>query len=142
MIVYRLDTLFAPRSIALVGGSPREGSLGRIILKNLREAGFAGPIHVINDRHPEIGGLPTVKSIEDLQVTPDIVVVSAPVYAVPKIVADAGKKGVAGAVVVSAGLGHGPSSLAEQANTAARAHGLRVIGPNGLGIMVPRAKAC
>ncbi len=138
MSIYRLDAVLAPRSLALVGGSPREGSLGRIILKNLREAGFAGPIHVVNDRHPEIGGLRTVKSIAALPETPDIVVVSAPAPAVPQILADAGQKGVAGAVVVSSGLGHGPGSLAEQAHQAARAHGLRVVGPNGLGIMVPR----
>jgi acetyltransferase len=59
---------------------------------------------------------------------------------VPDIIAAAGAKGVGAAVIISAGLGHGPGSLAEAARTAARAHGLRVLGPNGIGLIVPAAR--
>ncbi len=140
MSTYRLETLLAPRSVAVVGASPREGSLGRIALRNLREGGFAGPIHLVNPRHPEIDGVKAVPSLEALATPPDVLVVTAPAPAVPEIIAAAGKKGVAAAVVISAGLGHGPGSFAEAVRTAARAHGLRVLGPNGIGLIVPSAK--
>lgn len=139
MSTYRLDTLFNPESIALVGASPRERSLGRIVLHNLRDGGFAGPIHVVNPHHAVIDGIPTAASIDALKQTPDILVVTAPATEVPGILAAAGARGTAAAVVISTGLGHGPDSLAEKARLAARAHGLRILGPNGLGLMVPRA---
>ncbi len=140
MSTYRLDTLFSPRSLALVGASPRQGSLGRIILTNLRQAGFEGPIALVNPRHAEIDGVATVASIAALADVPDIVVLAAPPAAIPQLIADAGARGVAGAIVVTAGLGHGAGSLSEAAEKAARAHGLRIVGPNCLGVLVPGAK--
>jgi len=140
MSTYRLDRLVAPRSIALVGASPRERSLGRIVLGNLRAAGFAGSLHLVNPRHDEIDGIRAVKDLGALPLVPDIAVVTAPAAAVPDIVAEAGALGMAGAVVISAGLGQGPGSLAEAARRRAREHGIRLLGPNGLGIIVPRAK--
>jgi|RhiMethySRZTD1v2_1073278.scaffolds.fasta_scaffold01922_9 acetyltransferase len=140
MSTYRLDRLVAPRSIAVVGGSPRERSLGRAVLCNLRAAGFPGSLHLVNPRHDHIDGVPAVKKLEALPHVPDIVVVTAPAAAVPDIIAEAGALGTAAAVVISAGLGHGLDSLAEAARRRARAHGIRLLGPNGLGIIVPRAK--
>ncbi len=140
MSTYRLDKLFKPRSIALVGGSPRPGSLGGVVLTKMREAGFAGDLHIINPKYPQIDGLPTVASLDRLPAPPDVVVVTAPAPAVPEILETAGQRGTSVAVVISAGLGHGAGSLAEQAHNAARAHGLRVVGPNGLGVIVPGVK--
>ena len=60
MSTYRLNMLLHPRSVAVVGGSPRHRSVGRAVLKNLRDAGFAGPIGLINDRYPHIDGVPAV----------------------------------------------------------------------------------
>jgi acetyltransferase len=136
---YRLDRLFAPRSIALVGGSPRPASLGRVILQNLRQSGFSGPIAVVNPRHGEIDGTPTTASIAALPFVPDLAVLATPPRTIPGLVAEAGAKGVPAAVIVSAGLGHGPGSWAEAARLAARQHGLRIVGPNSLGVVVPRA---
>ncbi|HVL70831.1 MAG TPA: CoA-binding protein, partial [Beijerinckiaceae bacterium] len=140
MSTYRLDRLFAPRSVALVGASPREGSLGRTILQNLRRAGFPGPIRLVNPRHREIDGLPCVARIDDLDAPPDLMVVASPPASVPGVVAAAAQKGVAAAIVVTAGLGHGPGSLAEETRLAARAHGLRLVGPNCLGVIAPPAR--
>jgi acetyltransferase len=140
MSTYRLDKILAPRSVALVGGSPREGSVGHKILRNLREAGFAGPLHVVNPRHARIDGIATVRSIEQLGAAPDLVVIAAPAATVPEIVAAAAAKGCGGAVIITAGLGHGPGSLAHAAEQVARAHGLRLIGPNCLGVMAPHAR--
>lgn len=137
MSTYRLESLFAPRAIAVVGASPRELSLGRIILQNLRDAGFKGPIAVVNPRHPEIGGQATVPSIEALDPVPDLIVITAPPADVPGLIEAAGARGIGAAIVITAGLGHGPDSLAEQARLAARAHKLRLLGPNCLGLFVP-----
>src|SRR3954468_24554628 len=140
MSTYRLDKLFAPRSVALAGASAREGALGRTVLANLREAGFPGPILLVNPKYREIDGEPCVARIEDLAQVPDLIVITTPPATVPDLVASAGRKGVAAAVIVTAGLGHGPGSLAEAARVEARRHGLRLVGPNCLGVMAPPAK--
>jgi len=140
MSTYRLDRLLAPRSIAIAGIGARTGSVGRVILRNVREGGFPGDIHLVHPREPAIDGLPCVRSIDDLPAPVDLLVIAAPPEAAPELVAQAGAKGCQGAVIVTAGLGHGPGSLAEGARIAARAHGLRLIGPNCLGVMAPAAK--
>src|SRR4051794_37693332 len=140
MSTYRLDKIFDPRSIALIGASPREGALGHTVLRNLREAGFSRPILLVNPKHRDIDGEPCVARIEDLAPVPDLIVVVTPAATVPRIVASAGRRGVAGAVIVTAGLGHGAGSLAEAARIEARKHGLRLVGPNCLGVIAPRAK--
>ncbi len=140
MSTYRLETLLSPHSVAVVGASPRPNSLGRIALRNLRDGGFAGPIYLVNPRHAQIDGVAAVASLDALDRPPEVVVVTAPATEVPGILDAAGRKGVAGAVVISSGLGHGKDSLAEQARLAARSHGLRLLGPNGLGLIVPGAR--
>jgi len=139
MTTYRLDRLFAPGSIAVVGASPRELSVGRKVLRNLKAAGFAGPIRLVNPKYPEIEGVTAVRQIADLPAT-DLLVIASPPETVPDIVAAAGARGCAAAVVITAGLGQGPGSLSERAETAARAHGLRLLGPNCLGLQVPAAR--
>ena len=140
MSTYRLDKLFTPNSVAVVGASPRQGSLGRIILRNLRKAGFPGRIDLVNPRHAEIDGLRCVPRVEDLLAPPDLAVIATQPATIPGIVAATGEKGVAAAVITTAGLGHGPGSLAETARLVARKHGLRLVGPNCLGVMAPAAK--
>jgi acetyltransferase len=140
MSTYRLDKLFAPRSVALVGASAREGALGRTVLTNLREAGFPGPVLLVNPKYRKIDGEPCAARIEDLAPVPDLIVITTPPAAVPRIVASAGRKGAGAAVIVTAGLGHGKASLAEAARVEARKHGLRLVGPNCLGVMAPPAK--
>ena len=140
MSTYRLDKLFSPRSVALIGASPRPTSPGRAALHNLRSAGFAGAIHLINPHYGEIEGIRSVRSIDELPDAPDLIVIAAPPDAVPGIVAAAGEKGTAAGIIITSGLGHGPGSLAESCEAAARAKGLRLVGPNCLGVLVPGAK--
>ena len=140
MSTYRLKSLFAPGAIVVVGASPREFSLGRIVLGNLRGAGFKGPIHLVNPRYPDIDGQATVPSIEALDPAADLMIVTAPAAEVPGLVASAGARGIGAAIVITTGLGHGPGSLAEQARQAARTYGLRLLGPNCLGLFVPSVR--
>ena len=137
MSIYRLDKLFHPHSVAVVGASPKERSLGKAVLANLKSAGFKGRIDVVNPNYPCIEGIATVPSLAALRVPPDLIVVTAPASAVPQIVETAGATGVPAAVVISAGLGHGAGSFADQMIKAARRKGLRILGPNGLGLLVP-----
>jgi acetyltransferase len=140
MSTYRLDRLFAPRSVALVGASPRDKSLGRAILKNLRDGGWSGPLDLVNPKHREIDGLQAFSSLTDLPSAPDLVVITAPPDTVPGLVAQAADMGVAAAIIITAGLGHGAGSLAHACEQAARAKGLRLVGPNCLGVLAPGGK--
>jgi acetyltransferase len=139
MSTYRLKNLLSPRSVALIGASPRQGSVGRAILRNIHKAKFKGEFGLVNPRYAEIEGVPTVRSIGRLSFVPELVVITAPATAVADIIDEAGKRGAAGALIVSAGLGHGAGSLAEAAERAAHKYGMRLIGPNCLGIMMPGA---
>jgi acetyltransferase len=139
MSTYRLKNLLAPRSLALVGASPRHGSVGGSILRNIRAAKFKGEFGLVNNHYAEIDGVATVGSLSQLPFVPELVVITTPAAAVAGLIAEAGKLGSAGAVIIPAGLGHGQGSLAEAAERAARKYGMRLIGPNCLGIMMPGA---
>jgi acetyltransferase len=139
MSTYRLKNLLAPRSVALIGASPRQGSVGRAILNNIGKANFKGEFGLVNPHYPEIDGIKTVGSLARLSFVPELVMLTAPAKSIAGLIDEAGHRGTAGAVIVSAGLGHGPGSLAEEAEHAAQKYGMRLIGPNCLGIMMPCA---
>ena len=140
MSTYRLERLFSPRSVAVVGGSPRQTSPGRAVLRNLQDAGFQGSIGLVNPRYQEIEGIKAVRSLQELPDDVDLIVIAAPAPAVPGIVAAAGERGIAAAIIITAGLGHGDGSLADACEEAARATGLRLVGPNCLGVLASRAR--
>src|SRR5215471_10108059 len=139
MSTYRLDRLLSPRALAVIGASRHESSVGRHIIANILSGGFAGPVHVVNPHHTQIEGLATVKSMEAIAEAPDLVIIAVPPAAVPEAVAQAGRQGVAAAVIITAGLGHGSGSVADATEAAARTTGLRLVGPNCLGVLVPSA---
>ena len=89
MSTYGLGSVFHPRSVAVVGASPRERSVGRIVLRNLRDGGFTGPLGVVNPRHRDIDGIATAASIAALGWVPELVVVTTPPAMVPRVVAEA-----------------------------------------------------
>jgi acetyltransferase len=126
--------------MAVVGASPRDTSPGRAVLSNLRAAAFEGSIDLVNPRYAEIEGIKAVKTIQDLPTPPDLVVIATPPQSVPGIVKAAGERGAAAAIIITAGLGHGAGSLADGCEKAARATGLRLVGPNCLGVLSSRAK--
>jgi acetyltransferase len=139
MSTYRLKNLLSPLSIALVGASPRRTSVGRAILGNIQKAKFKGKFGLVNTHYAEIDGVAAVGSLGKLSFAPELVVISAPAPAIPGLVDEAGKLGAAGALIITSGLGRGAGSLAEAAEQAAHRHGMRLIGPNCLGIIMPGA---
>ncbi|MBY0297977.1 MAG: bifunctional acetate--CoA ligase family protein/GNAT family N-acetyltransferase [Methylobacterium sp.] len=140
MSTYRFDRMLKPRSVALAGASGRSTSFGAAILRNLRGAAFPGPIWPVNPQRDRIDDLPCYPDIDALPEAADLVVVVSPPETVAGIVAAAGARGCGGAAIVTAGLGSGPDSPAEAARRAARAHGLRLIGPECMGLAVPGAQ--
>lgn len=136
----RLARLFAPRSIAVAGASDRDGSIGQAVLRNIREAGFRGPVLGVNPRHAEIGGLPCAPSFAELPTVPDLAVICAPKEHVERLVEDAARKGTPFALVITADDRHGEDALDARLAEIARRRGIRVIGPNSLGVIAPRGK--
>ena len=137
MSTYRLKNLLSPRSVALIGASPRRGSVGRAILENIRKAEFKGEFGLVNSHYGEISGVTAVSSIDKLPFVPELVVITAPGAAIADLIDQAGKLGASGALIAATGLGHGKGSLADATERAARKYGMRLIGPNCLGIMTP-----
>lgn len=138
MSTYRLEKLLAPLSVAVVGASPREGSLGGVVLRCLQNGGYKGALHAVNPKHRTVYGTPCVASLRDLPAPVDLVVVAAPLAAVGSVIDDATARGCQIAIILTAGLGRGPGSIAERVRLKARTTGLRLVGPNCLGVMSPR----
>lgn len=139
MSTYHLKNLLSPKSVALIGASPRPTSVGRAILRNIHRAKFKGEFGLVNTHYSKIEGVSTVDSIGKLPFVPELVVIATPAATIPDLVEQAGARGVPGALIITSGLGHGAGSLAETVERAAHKYGMRLIGPNCLGIMMPGA---
>jgi acetyltransferase len=140
MSVHYLEHLFSPRSVAVIGASERTGSLGRIAFDNLRSGGYAGELIAVNPKYRSVAGLACHRSIAAIGHKVDLILVTTPAATVPAVIDEAGRAGTRSAVVLSAGFGEIGADgrlLEQKLLAAARAHGLRVIGPNCLGIMRP-----
>ena len=92
MSTYRLKNLLSPHSVALVGASPRHGSVGRAILNNIRKAQFKGEFGLVNPRYDEIDGVATAGSIAKLAFAPELVVLTAPARAIAGLIDEAGRR--------------------------------------------------
>jgi acetyltransferase len=140
MSIRNLPYLFRPRSLALVGASKTPSSVGAVLAHNLFGAGFDGPIMPVNPKYRAIEGVLTYPDIASLPVTPDLGVISTPPETVPGIVAELGARGTRAAVIITAGFGESSQrgrELERAVLDAAKPHGVRVVGPNCLGIIVP-----
>ncbi|MCJ2031010.1 bifunctional acetate--CoA ligase family protein/GNAT family N-acetyltransferase [Methylobacterium sp. J-043] len=137
MSTYRFEALLAPRRIAVVGAGDRPGSVGRAIIDGLRAGGFTGDIVPVHPRETSVDGLACSPRLADIPQAPDLVMIATPPAAVPGIVEEAGQIGAAAAVILSAHLGVGEAAPAGAAQAAARRHGLRLIGPDSIGLSVP-----
>jgi acetyltransferase len=134
MTIRNLDQLLAPKSVALIGASNKQDSVGLIIARNLLRGGFAGPVWLVNPKHREIEGHPCHPSIAALPAAPELAVVATPPQTVPGIVGELGSRGTRAAVVITAGV---RDDLQRAMLEAARPYCLRIQGPNCLGLMVP-----
>ena len=135
--VRSLAHIMTPRSVAVVGASDRPGSVGGALLRNLVTGGFQGPVYPVNLRHRHVGGRPAYRSVTAIPGAVDLAVVAVPATAVPDVIADCGAHGVPAAVVVTAGFGERGSDGAGKERELlqlARSLGVRLVGPNCLGV--------
>ncbi|WP_435105424.1 bifunctional acetate--CoA ligase family protein/GNAT family N-acetyltransferase [Arhodomonas sp. AD133] len=142
MTIRNLEYLLAPRSVALIGASRRAGSVGSVVAHNLFKSGFEGPVMPVNPRHAAVEGVLAYPDVASLPITPDLAVIATPPHTVAEIVDALGRRGTRAAVVITAGFGEGGDREGRERRQtileAARPHLLRVLGPNGLGLIVPR----
>ncbi len=144
MSIRNLEHLFRPRSVAVIGASDRERSVGSVVMRNLRQAGFAGPVWPVNLKHTTVCGAQAWPDIASLPEAPDVAVICTPAPSVPGLIAALGRKGTRAAIVLSAGMNapmrpgstSGPS-IGQAMLDAARPHLLRILGPNCIGLLVP-----
>ena len=135
--------ILEPESIALVGASERPGSLGTVVLRNLLDAGFAGEIYPVNPKHERVQGRRSYARVVDIGRPVDLALIVAPARVVPDVLRDCGEAGIRAAVILSGGFreaGAAGRALEDETVRVARAHGVRFIGPNCLGVLRPAAK--
>ena len=141
MSVRNLDKLFAPSRIAVVGAGAAPTNVGHVVLRNLLEAGYEGVVYPINPKRESVHGVQAYASVRDTPATPDLAVVCTPAPTVADVVDECGGAGVPAVAVLSAGFresGEAGAALERQvAERAASFDGMRVLGPNCLGLMVP-----
>lgn len=133
-----LDAFFAPRSIAVVGASRDEAKVGYAVFANLLAGGFAGTVFPINPSAEPILGRPAYPSLTALPEVVDLAVVVVPAQATIPVIEECGARGVPAAVVISAGFretGPAGADLERRMLEAARAGGVRILGPNCLGFI-------
>ncbi|MFP4582665.1 MAG: acetate--CoA ligase family protein, partial [Desulfococcaceae bacterium] len=132
-----MDAFFHPRGIVLVGATATPTKGGYAILKNLT-IGFDGPIFPVNPRYAEIEGIPCYPSVADVPGPADLAIVFVPARRVPEVVRECGKAGIRGIMLESGGFAEsGPEGEALQAAVAVAAaeHGVRIWGPNCMGLV-------
>ena len=135
-----LHTLFEPRSIAIVGASETPNSIGVTLVRNMLDSGFTGKLFFVNPRHETVFGQQSYASVDTIPQRLDIAVICTPAATVPDIVDACGRAGCKNAIIIAGGFAEaGPRGAALERATLenARRHGMRLLGPNCLGIMRP-----
>ena len=137
---HHLKPLFAPNSVAVFGASDRIDSVGQIVFQNMLQSGYHGALYPINPSHAEVHGCNAYAAISEITELVELAVIATPAHTVPDIIEECGKHGVKAAVIITAGFGEaGAAGKALERATLENAqhYGIRLIGPNCLGVMRP-----
>ncbi len=143
MSVYNLEKIFAPAVVAVIGASETPESIGRILMENLSGTGYEGQVVPVNPKHSKILGIKAYKTISDFEGTADLAVIATPISTVPEIMQECVDAGVGGTIVISAGgreTGEQGKKLEKKIKAEAHKGGLRIIGPNCMGIICPHRR--
>ncbi|WP_310452960.1 GNAT family N-acetyltransferase [Sulfuritalea sp.] len=135
-----LHTLFEPESIAIVGASETPNSIGVTLVRNMLDSGYKGKLFFVNPKHPTVFGQQSYTAVDTIPQRLDIAVICTPAATVPDIVDACGRAGCKNAIIIAGGFAEaGPRGAALERATRenARRHGMRLLGPNCLGIMRP-----
>ncbi|MDX9787972.1 MAG: GNAT family N-acetyltransferase [Desulfobacterales bacterium] len=140
---YNLNRMFKPRHVAVVGASEKAGTIGNALMKNLIDGGFSGTLLPVNPQHEILHGHQSFKSISALETEVDLAIIATPIHGVAEIVSECVEKKVGGAVIISAGgkeVGKQGRKIEEKIQRIAHDGGLRIVGPNCMGIIQPAGK--
>lgn len=140
MSQHHLKPLFAPKSVAVFGASDRQDSVGQIVFQNMLQGGFQGGLYPINPKHKKIQGVKAYASLAQIEETVELAVIATPAATVPDIIEQCGKHQVKAAVIITAGFGEtgeAGKALERRVLETAQHYGVRLIGPNCLGVMRP-----
>jgi acyl-CoA synthetase (NDP forming)/ribosomal protein S18 acetylase RimI-like enzyme len=140
-----IEKFFNARSIAVIGASRREATIGQVLVRNLVMGNFSGRVYAVNSSSESVSGLPTYATVSDIPGDVDVAIVAVPADAVQDVVLDCAAKGVHGLVVISSGFAEtGEEGRQRQRRLVglARSYGLRLIGPNCLGIINTAPGVC
>jgi acetyltransferase len=143
MSIYNLEKIFRPTSIAVVGASKKKGSLGHALLKNLQRGGYEGRVFPVNPNYRKIEGLPAYPSIAHIKQPLDLALIATPMFKVPSVIKECAEAEVGGTIIISAGgkeTGDEGRNIEGEIKKEADKKGVRIIGPNCAGIIVPGAK--
>lgn len=135
-----LDVFFRPKNVALIGASERPGSVGRVVLENLRAGQPEFPIYAVNPNRSTVLGRPCYARVADIPEQVDLAVLTTPAATIPGLIRECAEEGVRGAIIISAGFretGEAGKKLEMQVLEEARKGNMRIIGPNCLGVMSP-----
>ena len=138
-----LESFFNPQSVAIVGASRQKGKVGYEILSNMLEAGYKGKIYPVNPNADTIEGLKCFPDLQSIGQTPDLVIIVVPANVVGAVMQQCADAGVKSVIIITAGfreVGKEGRQLEEQVIQIAKQAGIRVIGPNCLGVIVPANK--
>ncbi len=133
-----IERFFNPRSVAVIGASRRQDTIGRALVRNLVTGDFTGRVHAVNPSADAVSGLPAYKSVSDIPDDVDVAIVAVPAESVAEVVLDCANKGVHGMIVISNGFAEtGEEGRKRQRHLVglSRSYGLRLIGPNCLGVI-------
>jgi acetyltransferase len=136
----KLDAIFRPETVAVIGATERPGSVGRTIMWNLVSSPFGGTVFPVSSRRSSVLGIKAYPSISEVPARVDLAVIVAPAPAVPGIIRECVEADVEGAVIISAGFREtGPegAELERRVLEEARRGTMRIVGPNCLGVMKP-----
>jgi len=132
-----LNAMFAPEAVAVIGATERPGSVGRAVLENLKS--YRRPVYPVNLKRHRVLGVPAFPKIGAIPDHVDLAIIVTPATTVPEIVQECAEAGVTGAVVILAGFREcGPVGAKLEEAIAARRGQMRIVGPNCLGVMIPR----
>ncbi|SFH57168.1 acetyltransferase [Nitrosospira sp. Nsp14] len=137
MSQHYLSPLFTPKSVAVFGASNSPASVGQVVFENMLKSGFQGSLYPINPKYAEVQGKRAYSSINEVHEPVELAVIATPAQTVPPIIENCGAAGVKAAVIITAGFHEAGARLEEQLLATARAYGIRLLGPNCLGIMRP-----
>jgi acetyltransferase len=139
----KLDAIFNPRRIAVIGASDRDSSIGAKLLRNLIGVGYKGVVYPVNPFRSTVQGIMAYPSIKKIPWKVDLAVVATPAHTVPQIIEECGEAGVSGVIIISAGFtgcGNEGEALEKQILAHQNRYNIRIIGPTSLGVMRPRIK--